>query len=145
MKAMASKLTATTEIKVNAPVSKVWDAITDPALIKQYLMGTNVITDWKKGNPITYTGEWKGKQYTDKGIIIDIVPNPLLHTTYLSGMSNQEDKPENYANVIYTLRKHDDHTHVTITQDNIADEAGQKHMEDNWAFVLQGLKKVAEQ
>ena len=142
---MDNKLTATTQIKINAPVSKVWKAITDPAAIKQYLMGTNVTTDWKVGSPITYTGEWKGKAYTDKGIIVDILPEKLLHTTYLSGMSGKEDKPENYANVIYTLREHEDHTHDTLTQDNIETTDQLKHMEENWTTVLKGMKKVAEQ
>ena len=46
---------------INAPVSKVWDALTKPDLIKQYLFGTEVITDWKVGSPITYKGVWQGK------------------------------------------------------------------------------------
>ena len=58
---------------IKAPASKVWKALTDPALIKKYLMDTDVITDWKKGSFITWSGEWKGKNYVDKGKIIDIL------------------------------------------------------------------------
>lgn len=141
---MANKLTAKASININAPVDKAWQALTDPAMIKEYLFGTNTITDWKKGSSITYKGEWQGKAYEDKGTIIDIIPNKVLHTTYWSGMSGKEDKPENYANVIYQLNPSGDQTEVTITQDNIDDEAGVKHMEENWGTVLGGMKKLLE-
>ena len=141
---MSNKLTAKSEISIKAPVSKVWQALTDPAIIKQYLFGTDTVTDWKKGSSITYTGEWQGKPYTDKGKIIDIVPEKLLHTTYLSGNSGKEDKPENYANVVYELKLDGDTTKVSISQDNIDDEAGVEHMKQNWGMVLDGMKKLLE-
>ena len=142
---MTNKLSAKTGIEINAPVSNVWQALTDPALIKEYLFGTNAITDWKKRSSITYRGEWEGKQYEDKGVIVDIIPQRLLHTTYWSPLGGTEDKPENYANVIYELKPDGDKTIVTLVQDNIADEAGVKHMEKNWSIVLQGMKKLLEQ
>ena len=141
---MSKKLTATSEITIKAPVSKAWQALTDPAMIKQYLFGTDTVTDWKKGSKITYTGEWQGKPYTDKGEIVDIEPNKRLHTTYLSGNSGKEDKPENYANVIYERKPQGDSTVVTISQDNIENETGVAHMKENWTAVLTGMKKLLE-
>ena len=141
---MANKLSVKTGININAPVSKVWQALTDPAMIKEYLFGTNTISDWKKGSSITYSGVWEGGQYEDKGKIIDIVPEKLLHTTYFSGLSGKEDKPENYANVIYEVTPQSGSTAVTITQDNIDDEKGVEHMKKNWEMVLDGMKKLLE-
>lgn len=138
-------LTARVSITIAAPVNKVWQALTDPDLIRQYLFGTNTVSDWKKGSSITYTGEWQGKPYTDKGEIIDIVPEKLLHTTYLSGNSGKEDKPENYAHVIYELEPRGSNTTiVSLSQSNIKDEAELKHMEENWGMVLNGMKKLLE-
>ena len=142
---MANTLVFKKSTTINAPVNKVWQALTDPALIKQYLFGTNTETDWKKGSPITYSGEWNGKTYQDKGTIVDIIPEKKLHTTYFSFMSGKEDKPENYANVIYEVAPQGDKTLYTVTQDNIADEAELKHMDENWSKVTDGLKKVVEQ
>jgi uncharacterized protein YndB with AHSA1/START domain len=141
---MANKLSVKTGININAPVSKVWQALTDPAMIKEYLFGTNTVSDWKKGSSITYSGEWEGKQYEDKGNIIDIVPEKLLHTTYFSSMSGKEDKPENYATVIYEITPQNGSTMITITQDNIEDEEGVEHMKKNWGIVLDGMKKLLE-
>jgi uncharacterized protein YndB with AHSA1/START domain len=142
---MANKLTAKASININVPVSKVWKALTDPAMIKEYLFGTNTVSDWQKGSSITYSGEWEGKSYEDKGVILDIVPEKLLHTTYYSAMSGKEDKPENYANVIYKVSPDDGHSLITITQDNIDDEKRQQHMVENWGKVLESMKKLLEE
>lgn len=141
---MENNLTATNSIVINQPVEKVWQALTDPELIRQYLFGTEARSDWQKGSSITYTGEWKGKHYEDKGQIIDLVPNKRLHTTYLSGLSGEEDKPENYAHVIYELEEESGGTRLTIRQDHIKDEAGLQHMNENWGMVLSNMKRVLE-
>ena len=141
---MAKKLVSTSGITIDAPVSKVWQALTDPAQIKQYLFGTNTVSDWKKGSPISYEGEWEGKKYKDKGTIIEIVPEKLLHTTYWSSMGGKEDKPENYNNVIYELQPQNGKTMITISQDNIDTGEQLKHMEQNWALVLDSMKKLLE-
>ena len=138
------KLISKVSVNINAPVSKVWQALVDPALIKQYLFGTDAESDWKKGSSIIYNGVWQGKPYTDKGIIVEIIPEKLLHTTYYSPLSGKEDKPENYNNVITELKSGNDFTTVTISQDNIKDEAELKHMEQNWGTVLDGMKKLLE-
>lgn len=139
-----NKLSVKCSIEINAPAAKIWQAFTDPELIKEYLFGTEAISDWQQGSSIIYRGEWKGKAYEDKGTIVEIVSEKLLHTTYLSGMSGKEDKPENYNNVIYQIKPEASHNIVSITQDNIENEEGVKHMKDNWDMVLQSMKKLLE-
>lgn len=141
---MPNKLTAKASIAINAPKNSVWEALTDPDMIREYLFGTNTITDWQKGSPITYKGVWKGREYEDKGTIINIIPGKLLHTTYFSSMSGKEDKAENYANVIYELSEQNGKTVLTITQDNNADEQSRQHSEENWNTVLEGIKHLVE-
>ena len=141
---MANDFKAKMHTIIQAPVEKVWQALTDPSLIKQYLFGTDTVTDWKKGSPITYSGVYEGKPYQDKGTIIDIVPQKILHTTHYSSMSGKEDKPENYHHVIYQLEARNGHTLITLTQDNIANETELQHMEKNWKAVLEGMKKLLE-
>lgn len=90
-------------------------------------MGTDVSTDWKEGSPITYTGEYEGKQYHDKGIIKQVQPERMLQSTYLSSMSGKEDKPENYNLVTYRISPQSSNTQVTVTQDNNATEQEKEH------------------
>ncbi len=141
---MKNQFVANKKVAMNAPVAKVWKAITDPAQIKVYFFGTDVHTDWKKGSPLTYTGVWEGKQYEDKGVIVDIVPEKLYHSTYYSPLSGLEDKPENYNNVIWELSEENGKTTVSLTQDNIPTEESRQHSEKNWEMVLNNMKNLIE-
>lgn len=141
---MKNNITGSTSILINSPVSKVWEALTTPSIIKQYFFGTNTITDWKVGRPIIFKGEWEGKAYEDKGTILDFEPNKLLRYSYWSSISGKEDKPENYANVSYQLSAKGNATELVITQDNIADEKTKEHSMQNWNKLLADLKKLLE-
>ena len=141
---MKHTIKAETSIEIEASPSEVWKAITTPATIKKYLMGTNISTNWKEGSAITYEGEYQGRKYKDKGIIKKIVPEKIFQSTYWSSMGGKEDKPENYNNVIYELQPQNEQTVVTISQDNINTEEELKHMDQNWGMVLDSMKKLLE-
>jgi uncharacterized protein YndB with AHSA1/START domain len=57
---MNKNLKVTDQIEINSSIDKVWFALTDKEMIRQYFYGTEVNTDWKKGSPITFTGTWQG-------------------------------------------------------------------------------------
>ena len=141
---MNNKFTAQATTLVNAPASKVWDALTNPSLIKQYLYGTEVTSDWKVGSPITYRGEWEGKSYRDKGEILQIEPDKLLISTFWSSLAGLPDLPENYKTVRYELFPEGDGTKLTITQDNNATQEEADHSAQNWTTVLDKLKELLE-
>jgi uncharacterized protein YndB with AHSA1/START domain len=136
--------TATATTVAAAPLESVWRAITDPATIARYLYGTQVETDWKQGSPIAYRGEWEGKPYEDKGVILEIDPPVKLVTSYYSPLSGKPDEPASYQNVSYLLAAEAAGTRVTITQDGCADSAEAERMAANWSATLDGLKQVVE-
>ncbi|MCO5935346.1 SRPBCC domain-containing protein [Mucilaginibacter sp. RB4R14] len=139
-----SKLTLTTRVIFKASSAEVWKGLTDPEVVKQYFFGTILKSDWKEGSPITFSGEWDGKSYEDKGFIKEIVPGKYVRYSYWSIMAGTEDKPENYADVSYELNENGDITVLTIIQDNIKDEASKEHSENNWQMMFNGLKKLIE-
>ena len=141
---MAEGLTAKVSIEFHASPADVWKGLTDPAVVKQYFFGTNVVSDWKKGSPIFFRGEWEGKSYEDKGIILDIQPGSLLKFNYWSSMSGTPDSPENYMTVTYALVQKDEITVLTVTQEGITTEESLKHSSENWKTVFTGLKKILE-
>jgi uncharacterized protein YndB with AHSA1/START domain len=141
---MKNSLIAETSISVDATPAQVWKALTTPELIKKYLMGTAVTTDWKEGSAIIYDGEYEGKKYHDKGIIKKIEPEKILQSTYLSSMSGKEDKTENYNLVTYKIAKQGGKTVITLTQDNNATEKEKEHSTENWKMVLKKMKEVVE-
>ena len=141
---MNKTYTAVATAIVNAPASKVWEALTKPELIKRYMFGTDVISDWQVGSPITYRGEWEGKPFEDKGKVLEVEREKSLITTHWSPLSGVPDSPENYHTVAYQLSEKDGKTKITITQDKNASEEEKQHSEKNWAMMLDGLKKLLE-
>ncbi|MDD1665986.1 MAG: SRPBCC domain-containing protein [Methanomicrobiales archaeon] len=137
-------LVARHSVLIRAAPDRVWKALTDPDLIRQYLFGTEAISDWKAGSPLRYRGVWEGKSYEDKGEVLRAEPGRLLVTTYWSSMSGLPDAPENYKTVTYELAPERGGTRLTLTQDNNATEEEKNHAEQNWSQVLGGLKKMVE-
>jgi uncharacterized protein YndB with AHSA1/START domain len=140
---MPKNLIAKASVSIAAPAAKVWDALVNPEVIKQYMFGTTVASDWKQGSAITWKGEWQGKPYEDKGKILKIEPRRLLQYTHYSPLSGP-DIPENHHTVTIELAEAGAQTRVTLSQDNNATEEARQHSEQNWKMMLDGLKKLLE-
>lgn len=139
-----SNLTAQASTGIAAPVAAVWEALTDPRLIKQYMFGTEVVSDWQEGSTILWRGEYEGRQYEDKGVILKLQPMRLLQYSHYSPLSGAPDTPENYHTVTIQLAGDAKTTQVRLTQDGNASEEERAHSAKNWEMVLDGLKKAAE-
>ena len=141
---MKNDLTLKKSVSIKAPVSQVWDALTNPELIEQYFFGTRVFSDWKVGSPIIFKGVWQDKGYEDKGHILALEHEKLLTYDYWSNFSGTEDRPENYATITYSLETVNDETVFTITQNGFKDQKTIEHSEQNWGMVLNSLRQLLE-
>lgn len=141
---MQESFTGSTSVTIRASAPEVWKALTDPALISQWLHDTRVETDWKVNSPIVYRGEWRGQPYEDKGTIIEVVEPKILRSTFLSSFSGLEDKPENYAVVSYELEEKDGTTTLKLTQSNCKSQQEADDTAKNWSTVLAKLKDLLE-
>ena len=93
---MNKGLVAKASIDINAPIAKVWEALITSKIIKQYMFGTEVISEWKEGSSIIWKGTWDGKPYEDKGIILKVKPMTTLQYSHFSPLLGVPDLPENY-------------------------------------------------
>lgn len=100
--------------------------------------------DWKPGSRITWKGEYEGKEYEDRGEIVEVAEERRLKVTHFSPLSGDEDLPENYHTLLYELEENDGITHVSLSQDNNRSEEAAEHSRTNWETVLSGLKQVVE-
>lgn len=142
---MNDPLVAKASAVINAPVAKVWEAFTHPAIVKQWMFGTDMsVSAWEVGGEIRYKGQWEGKTYEDKGTILEVVPEQKLVSTYWSSLGGTPDTPDNYQKVTYELAEVGEQTQVTITQEGSKTEEQAKHSEGNWKQVLESLKKILE-
>jgi uncharacterized protein YndB with AHSA1/START domain len=141
---MKHKFTATARVFIQAPVDKVWEALTKPHIIRRYFFGTETETDWQVGSPISFKGEWNGKTYRDKGIILENLEFKKICYTYWSSLSGTDDIPENYLTITYLVNEEENGTILEISQDNIRDQSSCEHSESNWRMVLANMKNLLE-
>jgi len=141
---MNMNLIAKTSISIHAPDEKVWEALVNPEAIHQYMFGTQVVSDWQEGSPIVWKGEWQGKTYEDKGVILQLKPGRILQYTHFSPLSGLPDQPENYHTVTIELAASAHQTQVTLSQDKNSTNEERLHSEQNWGLMLAALKKYLE-
>src|SRR6478609_348558 len=119
---MCSELAINKSIEINSEPSGVWAALIDPAMINQYFPGAETITNWQIGSEILFVHHYNGQTFTNKGVILDFIPNHLLRYTYWTIFSETEDKPENYTTITYSLSQSNGITTLTLTQTNFKNE-----------------------
>ena len=142
---MEKGLVLKTSVSINASKAVVWDALINPAQIKKYFFGTEAVSDWKVGSPIIFKGVWEGKEYMDKGHILEFEKEKKLTYNYWSSFSGTEDIPENYANITYEVSEQNGKTIFTLTQDRFKTKEQQEHSEKNWQSIFSSLKAMLEE
>src|SRR5512141_3054381 len=130
-------------IKLKATPQRVWQALTDPALIKQYLFGCDASGDWRVGSTISYVGEWNGMPVHDKAILEDVVAGQSLKMKYYASWAGLEDKPENYADLSYAIEQTgDQETKLTVIQGGAQSREAAEQTQKLWDGILAGLKQA---
>lgn len=141
---MAQKFSDNVNVTVHAPAAAVWQALTDPAMIKQYYFGVDAIGDWKEGNTIIYRGEWRGKKFQGKGKVLQMEDEKLLRHSYWSDMSGQPEEPEFYHVITYQLRPKGDDTELMLTEENLASREMKEKSAQLWNMIFNNLKNLPE-
>ncbi|MFH5879620.1 SRPBCC domain-containing protein [Arthrobacter sp. NA-172] len=141
---MTGKFIASSTITIHASADRVWSVLTDPQAIKEFMFGTEIVTDWTVGGSIAWRGVWQGKEYEDKGTILEFEPGRRLVNTHFSPLSGQVDAPENYHTLIWTLEPESGMTKLTLVQDNNASPDEAAHSKGMWDSLVEGVKNIAE-
>jgi uncharacterized protein YndB with AHSA1/START domain len=121
---------------------KLWEALTDPQLIRKYWFDATVECGWKKGSP------WKmGRQdgsLTDTGEILEIEP-PLRMVIRWQVEWNPELKAEGPSRCTIELVPVDNAVKLTVTHEIDRPESKLiAAVSIAWPYVLSNLKSLLE-
>jgi uncharacterized protein YndB with AHSA1/START domain len=133
------------EIIVNAPIKKVWNALTDKSKIREWMKGVEVDTDWKEGSAITYKCfdrlgnivTWNGKQMIWDGIVESVHPHKELSCVYPSKATGLEKESYHLTEVFPEITK------IILRQECLSPEAANGYV-DSTRNTLQKLKEFLE-
>lgn len=141
---MKYSITGWSSIHIDASLSRVWEALIKPEIIKTYFFDLDTHTDWRPGSLIRFSGERNGASYHDKGLVLEIETKKSIKFRYWSAIMDVDDKPENYVFITYNIIGEDGDVSITVTQENIADLQMKEKLHRHWNTVLSGLKKITE-
>ena len=131
-------------VTIDAPIARVWEALTTPELISSWFFGVDTETDWAEGSPIVHRGEYQGKPYEDKGTIVSVEPPRRLVHTHWSPVSGLPDSPENYQEVTWRLSEDEGRTELAVSEINLPSEEAKSVSEQSWKQALTSLKDLLE-
>ena len=131
-------------IVLDAPIEKVWNALTQPALVKQWQYGSDLITDWIVGNKIRFRNEWEDQVFEQWGTVLEVIPNQKIKYSLFFPRPELEDKPENYFIMSYILTEENQKVKLEILQEDNRPGAIQEEPQGEENPILQGLKALIE-
>ena len=137
--------TSESTVKIHAPVKTVWRALTDPALVKQWQYGSDLLTTWEVGAPIVFRNEWNGTVFEQKGTVLEFTPESRVKYSLFVPRPDLQDIPEHYFFMTYELSESGKATSLLFRQEDprpsLANEApGGEEGPD----VLSYLKELVE-
>ena len=143
---MEKELKVKKSIDIKADISKVWEALTNPELTRNYFFGCEVISDWKTGSSIIFRQFEEGKEIIYvKGIILEIENGKFLKFTAWGPESGFEDVESNYTLVTYDLSETNRQTKMTITHENFNEDLKRYNdSEKGWSYLMTALKEYLE-
>jgi uncharacterized protein YndB with AHSA1/START domain len=140
----AKTLIAKSSIQINNTIDEAWKALINPEIVEKYMLGSQQLSDWRKGSSIKWKKDFNGRKFEDKGEILEITPQKSLKYTHYSPASGRPDAPQNYQTVSVTLKENRKGTTIDLTSDNNASEKEKAMAERIWAYYLQGLKIIMD-
>jgi uncharacterized protein YndB with AHSA1/START domain len=134
-------------ILINASPSAVWQALTTPALMQQWMSETpiEINTTWEVGSPFSISGPWYKTSFENAGQVLQFDIKHILQYSHLSSLSRLPDEPNNYCFFTFQLNPEGGQTALSFTTSNFPTEAIYKHIIFYWNVVLELLKKFIEQ
>ncbi len=110
--------TTESTVTIHAPAHKVWRALTQPDLVKQWQYGSDLLTTWRPGTPIVFRNEWNGQTFEQKGTVVEFTPESRLKYSLFFPRPDLQDVSANHFFMTYELSESGGATTVVFRQED---------------------------
>jgi uncharacterized protein YndB with AHSA1/START domain len=148
---MANEMKVDNTVRINAPIAKVWEALTEPSWTKKYMFNCAVESDWKVGSPVLWKMQHEGQEIIPvKGYVEEILPGRFIKYSVIDPSMGIPDIPENYLHVTYALSETEGQTELNVIQDGYDHAAkGEERYQEavkggGWSSILAVIKELLE-
>jgi uncharacterized protein YndB with AHSA1/START domain/DNA-binding transcriptional ArsR family regulator len=126
------------EVYIAAAPERVWQALTDSELTKQYYYGNTVESDWKPGSPMVYRNP-DGTEAIQCEVVEADPPRRLVHTFFFPGTDEAPSR------CTWTIEARGAASLLTLVHDGFEGETSTyRSVAHGWVPILSGLKTLLE-
>jgi uncharacterized protein YndB with AHSA1/START domain/DNA-binding transcriptional ArsR family regulator len=124
---------------IASTAEKVWNALTDADLTGEY-WGHRNVSDWKVGSP------WEHRRLDSDiadvvGVVVESDPPTRLVSTWAGP---DQERPDGPGRVTFDIEPFGEIVRLTVTHENLADDAELSAVSGGWAAVMSNLKSLLE-
>lgn len=127
------------EIYIRTTPERLWEAITDPEIRRQYNFGAGITSDWQPGSHYEMAA---GDVRLGEGTIVEVDPPRRLVQT-MTALWSDDVKNEGESRVTWEIEQVADSCRLTVTHDHLR-EGAHGELYGGWPMVLSGLKTWLE-
>jgi uncharacterized protein YndB with AHSA1/START domain len=143
LEASMSSLKHVYEIYIRTSPERLWQAITDPALVQRYYFNSVVESDFQPGSPLTYRQADTGRLDIEGEVVEADPPRRLVHT--FSVRWDPEIAADPPTRVTWEITPMGDACLLAVTHDGFTSEtATYLQTGSGWTVILSGLKTLVE-
>ena len=127
------------EIYIRTTPERLWEAITDPELRRQYSFGMLVASDWTPGSRYEASGP-DGTGVWVEGENLEVDP-PRRLVQSMTALWSDEVKSEGRSRVTWEITPVGDSCRLMVTHDELREGASDE-IYGGWPMILSGLKTL---
>jgi uncharacterized protein YndB with AHSA1/START domain len=129
------------EIYIKTTPERLWEAITNSELRRQYTFGVGIDSDWTPGS--RYEAVHPGAGITiSAGENLEVDPPRRLVQSF-NALWSDEAKSEGTSRVTWEIEQVEDSCRLTVTHDQLREGASEE-LYGGWPMILSGLKTLLE-
>lgn len=124
---------------IESTPEKVWHALTDADLTAEYWGHSNV-SDWQVGSA------WEHRRTDGSGVadVVGTVAESVAPTRLVTTWAGPGEEHDRSSRVTFDIEPYGEIVRLTVTHENLADEAERREAAAGWAAVLSNLKSLLE-
>jgi uncharacterized protein YndB with AHSA1/START domain/DNA-binding transcriptional ArsR family regulator len=143
LEAPMSSLKHVYQIYIRTTPERLWQALTDPALVQRYYFNSVVESSFRSGSPIAYRQADTGRLDIEGEIVEADPPRRLVHTFAVRW--DPEIAADPPTRVTWEITRMGESCLLAVTHDGFASETATYHQtQGGWPMILSGLKTLLE-